>query len=183
MKNKRKLLLFVILIVIICLLLILSFRHRDNGVDKECIDIKSNSTSLVINKPIPLDDEVSKQILSNGNNMDDSSIYLDFEINSKKRCHYKLLIDRIRDANSLKDEHVKILLLDGEKNKIIKKYDGASYLTLDQLDKYSNSYVVHEGYLSKNKTKRFKLLMWTSDKYVVSEKKKYFNGELSVYSY
>lgn len=178
-----KLLIAIIILVVCISLFILIPSRRDDSTNKELIELQSSKSALVINKALPLADEVSKEMIKKENTEDDYSVYSDFYLVAKSSGYYKLMIEKHSDKSTIADKYVKVLLLDGDNNKIIKKYNGASYLTLDKLEKYKGNYLLYEGKLSKNKSKHFKLIMWTSDEYVVKKKTEYFNGKVDVYSY
>lgn len=178
-----KLLIAIIILVVCTSLFILIPSRRDDSTNKELIELQSSKSALVINKALPLADEVSKDLIKKENTEDDYSVYSDFYIVAKSKGYYKLIIEKHSDKSTISDKYVKVLLLNGDNNKIIKKYNGASYLTLDKLEKYKGNYLLYEGKLSKNISKHFKLIMWTSDEYVVKNKTEYFNGKVDVYSY
>ena len=183
LDKKWNLLMIVVLVVFTIVSITVLYEKKDDSKDMDYIAIDPSKTALVINKPLPLADEAGRELLNKENIDDDYSVYVDFFLETKEDCNYKILINKNDDSNSLKDEYVKIILLDGDTNQVIKKYDGASYLTLNQLEMYKDNYLLYESKLSKKKNRHFKLVMWTSDQYVVSNKKEYFNGVLDIYSY
>ena len=107
----------------------------------EYASIDASKKALVINKALPLSDEAASDLLKKQNIDDDYSVYIDFTVSAKEKCNYKLLINKNEDSNSLENKYIKVLLFDGDSNKIIKEYDGASYLTLDRLDVFNDKYI------------------------------------------
>ena len=183
MEKKWNISLICVLIIFCIVSFFVLYEKKDDSKNMEYASIDSSKKALVINKALPLSDEAASDLLKKQNIDDDYSVYIDFTVSAKEKCNYKLLINKNEDSNSLENKYIKVLLFDGDSNKIIKEYDGASYLTLDRLDVFNDKYILDESKLAKNKTKHYKLVMWTSDSYVVSSKKEYFNGILDVYSY
>ena len=175
MRRKLSLL---CLVFIVLLLLVLFLKKSDND-NMNYVSIINNK-ELVIEKTLPLTDEVGSRSYKADSS---SNIYYEFELKSlvSRNCHYKLLLNTKQGDNYIKDEIIKITLSD-EKDKVIKNYDGKHKLYLNDLKKYNNQYLLYEGSLKGKVTKKMIIRLWVSDTTLYDDKI-IFDGKLSVYSY
>lgn len=181
MKNNKKQILYafiIVLVVSLCSIVIVSFFNKGND---EKIDLKfSGKNNFRITNKLPISDKLGKSISENN----DIKSYLEFSVENKsdKDGNFEIYVTKKDTTHNISDNYVKFYLTDDSdvalegfnKNKI------PSYKEFNVLNNKPSSKLIYSGSISKNTKENFKLRVWISDSYALTDNLEEFSATIGV---
>jgi len=184
-KNKKNLYVIVsiILICICCIFVIFALNKESDKSDNAFNVSFENENTVLISNTLPMTDIAGKQLTGEGTN-EEIQGFVEFSIKStsdKKQNYVVYLNDRKVDA-SIDPKHVRLYLTDfndnayeGFDSNIIPCYEDFKVSKKSPSDK-----ILYSGVLNANEKKNFRLRVWVSDTYTLTESKENFSFDVKV---
>lgn len=156
----------------------LLFKSKVNEND---VYINSSLYEVKIEDKLSVSDDFGKKITDDNNK---SFGYVEFEIynNVEADRDYQIFITGQENESDMSPSYLKFYLTD-DKDKTLEKYDSSklpSYTELNYIDDKPSSKLLYSGTLKSLESKKFKLRVWLTDSYVVSNSEKSFSFEIGV---
>lgn len=185
-KHKKNYIIYLVLGIIVLFLLSLFivfglkafFKSKVNEND---VYINSSQYVVKIEDKLSVSDEFGK-IITDDNNK--SFGYVEFEVynNIESNSNYQIYITGQEKESDMSPGYLKFYLTD-DKDNALENYGGSklpSYIDLNYLDDKPSSKLLYSGSLEGLESKKFKLRVWLTDSYVVSNSEKSFSFEIGV---
>ena len=174
-----------ITIVLFVLFLMVGFLYYQNNYNKTPknknlqVIYNTNKDILLTNK-LPLSDELGKNI----DEVTDVKSYVDFIIENKTddNLEYDIYITKNYVKYGISDNYVKFYLTNEKENPII-GYDKniiPTFRDLGYLLNKPSSKLIYRDYIKANSSNHYKLRLWVSDNYAISDKLEYFKASIDV---
>lgn len=184
MKRKIIILLFSLLIVFSSALIFLFTNSEENDHNGSLVlsNLNNSSFDIKINNSSPLTDSLGKKIKESS----DGKYYGEFSVSASDlpngKVDYEIYIKNINSTNSISTNYVKILLTDS-KNKNLLGYKNGRVLTFNDLKVSNNnldSKQLYKATIKDGQVHTYKLRMWLSDTYNVTNENLEFKINLFV---
>ena len=139
------------------------------------------TNGINLQNAMPISDEVGKKLERSENNEG----YFDFNVSCSlagtARINYEVYATKLNVENPLSEEYVKMYLTDGTTDQPILGYDNdvPTYYSLKDSTVASGSKTLYTGSFTNSGVQSFRLRMWLSDQYTVTDQSNDFkiNGE------
>ncbi len=193
-KEKKRFLIF-LLIFIICLIFLISsisfamFGHHHSGSHDNVIDTGSvlfsfneGSNYIEILNAYPISDQIGK-------NYSGDKQYFDFSVSvgfskkvKNKNLNYEVSLIPLNN-NTLDDKYIRVYLTKNGKDISINEKIVNNFSDLDKSIKYKNGKVLITENVKKNTINNYRLRLWLSDKYEVTNKSLVFKCKVAIATY
>ena len=131
---------------------------------------------------MPISDEVGKKLERSENNEG----YFDFNVSCSlagtARINYEVYATKLNVENPLSEEYVKMYLTDGTTDQPILGYDNdvTTYYSLKDSTVASGSKTLNTGSFTNSGVQSFRLRMWLSDLYTVTDQSNDFKIKVNI---
>ena len=172
------------IVFLVALISFLGFKVLSGGFEEDEINVltagyltfnytESNTNVISLVSAMPISDE--EGIKSN-----QKEDYFEFEISnsSKESVKYEIMLEPL--INNFNGKFLKLYLTD-ENNEALKRFD-KTIPTWNEFNASNTlgSAIIYDGYLGANETKDFRLRVWISEDYVVSDKADSFSFRINI---
>lgn len=140
------------------------------------------TNGINLQNAMPISDEVGKKLERSENNEG----YFDFNVSCSlagtSRINYEVYATKLNVENPLSEEYVKMYLTDGTTDQAILGYDNdvPTYYSLKDSTAASGSKTLYTGSFTNSGVQSFRLRMWLSDKYTVTDQSNDFKIKVNV---
>ena len=146
--------------------------------------IYSASNEVNIKSKLPISDTLGKTLTGDGT-AEGIQGFIDFSIQNtgnRRKKYYLLLREENIESQKIRDNYVKLYLTDrkDEPYPEFLKNSVPTYSDFPVFSVDSSSKVLYEGILEKGETYEFRLRVWLSDSYIISNSEEEFNFFLEV---
>lgn len=140
------------------------------------------TNGINLQNAMPISDEVGKKLERSENN----DGYFDFNVSCSlagtARINYEVYATKLNVENPLSEEYVKMYLTDGTSDQPILGYDNdvPTYYSLKDSTAAAGSKTLYTGTFTNSGVQSFRLRMWLSDKYTVTDQSNDFKIKVNV---
>ena len=140
------------------------------------------TNGINLQNAMPISDEVGKKIERSENNEG----YFDFNVSCSlagtARINYEVYATKLNVENPLSEEYVKMYLTDGTTDQPILGYDNdvPTYYSLKDSTVASGSKTLYTGSFTNSGVQSFRLRMWLSDQYTVTDQSNDFKIKVNI---
>ena len=140
------------------------------------------TNGINLQNAMPTSDEVGKKLERSENNEG----YFDFNVSCSlagtSRINYEVYATKLNVENPLSEEYVKMYLTDGATDQPILGYDNdvPTYYSLKDSTVASGSKTLYTGSFTNSGVQSFRLRMWLSDQYTVTDQSNDFKIKVNV---
>lgn len=140
------------------------------------------TNGINLQNAMPISDEVGKKLERSENNEG----YFDFNVSCSlagtARINYEVYATKLNVENPLSEEYVKMYLTDGTTDQPILGYDNdvPTYYSLKDSTVASGSKTLYTGSFTNSGVQSFRLRMWLSDQYTVTDQSNDFKIKVNI---
>lgn len=140
------------------------------------------TNGINLQNAMPISDEVGKKLERSENNEG----YFDFNVSCSlagtTRINYEVYATKLNVENPLSEEYVKMYLTDGTTDQPILGYDNdvPTYYSLKDSTVASGSKTLYTGSFTNSGVQSFRLRMWLSDQYTVTDQSNDFKIKVNI---
>lgn len=140
------------------------------------------TNGINLQNAMPISDEVGKKLERSENNEG----YFDFNVSCSlagtSRINYEVYATKLNVENPLSEEYVKMYLTDGTTDQPILGYDNdvPTYYSLKDSTVASGSKTLYTGSFTNSGVQSFRLRMWLSDQYTVTDQSNDFKIKVNI---
>ena len=186
MNNNKKQILYALIIVFVVSALsiaVVSFFNKGSSNADKKLSLKYNSIkSIKITNKLPISDELGK----NMNENTDIKSYVTFDVVNDNDCDldFDIYLTKKSTKHDIRGDYIKFYLTDENDNPLegFKKNLLPSYKDLKVLNDKPASKLLYKDSIKKNSKKSYKLRVWISDSYAISDSLEEFYANLGVRS-